>query len=520
MNKLQRMIDESRYVVFFGGAGVSTESGIKDFRSSDGLYSEMRETPPEVILSHAYFTSHTEEFYRYYKDKLLCEGILPNEAHKKLRELELAGKLKAVITQNIDGLHQAAGSREVIELHGSVHRNFCTVCHKVYDAAFVAAQDGVPRCSCGGLIKPDVVLYDEELSEEAVSRAVSHIARADLLIVAGTSLMVYPAAGLLRYFHGKYLALINRDETPLDRLANFVSHDKVGEVLGRVAVTARIESGDMALEISSHGAEAQHVIVDGKEQLWQDGGRGLWEGHSPVLFPIGSSLKDDRYFYDGQWYAMERHGFAKNSLFRLEHLSEHQAVFCLTDTKETQKHYPFSFEFRVDYRLEGRSLVISYCVKNTGKQTLPVSFGSHEAYACDGIEDYELVFDKDEFLDVAVFDGSLITGETKRRMLKNGALPLEKNAFRPEFLMSKNHRSRSLLLRKRDNSRRIRIDFPGMDYLVLWHVSGGEYICIEPWCSYIDRTDSDGDITKREGILLVEPHETVTKTHTITFEAV
>ncbi len=236
MNKLQHMIDESRYVVFFGGAGVSTESGLKDFRSRDGLYSEKQAVPPEVILSHEYFAAHTEEFYRYYKDKLLCEGVLPNEAHKKLCEMELAGKLKAIITQNIDGLHQAAGSREVIELHGSVHRNFCTVCHAVYDAAYVAAHDGVPHCSCGGLIKPDVVLYDEALNQETVERAVFHLAKADLLIVAGTSLAVYPAAGLLRYFHGRYLALINRDETPLDRLANFVSHEAVGEVLKEVIV--------------------------------------------------------------------------------------------------------------------------------------------------------------------------------------------------------------------------------------------------------------------------------------------
>ena len=230
------MIDESRYVVFFGGAGVSTESGLKDFRSRDGLYSEKQAVPPEVILSHEYFAAHTEEFYRYYKDKLLCEGVLPNEAHKKLYEMELAGKLKAIITQNIDGLHQAAGSREVIELHGSVHRNFCTVCHAVYDAAYVAAHDGVPHCSCGGLIKPDVVLYDEALNQETIERAVFHLAKADLLIVAGTSLAVYPAAGLLRYFHGRYLALINRDETPLDRLANFVSHEAVGEVLKEVIV--------------------------------------------------------------------------------------------------------------------------------------------------------------------------------------------------------------------------------------------------------------------------------------------
>lgn len=234
MNKLQLMIEASEYVVFFGGAGVSTESGIKDFRSKDGLYSEKNDVPPEFILSHGYFEKHTEEFFKYYREKMLNPGILSNAAHKKLAELEQRGKLKAIITQNIDGLHQAAGSKNVYELHGSVHRNYCTKCKKMFDADYILNSNGVPHCECGGVIKPDVVLYDEALSDDVVNAAVTHIAKADLLIVAGTSLMVYPAAGLLGYFHGKYLALINKDETPVDKIANFVSHDLVGKVLSEI----------------------------------------------------------------------------------------------------------------------------------------------------------------------------------------------------------------------------------------------------------------------------------------------
>ncbi len=236
MNKLQNMIDESSYVVFFGGAGVSTESGIKDFKGKDGLYNEKNDIPPEFILSHGYFEKHTEEFFKFYKDKMLNPGVLPNAAHKKLAEMEKSGKLKAIITQNIDGPHQAAGSENVYELHGSVHRNYCTKCGKMYGAEYVLNSTGIPHCECGGVIKPDVVLYDEALSDEVVNKAVAHIAKADLLIVAGTSLTVYPAAGLLGYFHGKYLALINKDETLVDKIANFVSHDKVGEVLSGIIV--------------------------------------------------------------------------------------------------------------------------------------------------------------------------------------------------------------------------------------------------------------------------------------------
>lgn len=236
MNKLQLMIDQSNYIVFFGGAGVSTESGIKDFRSKDGLYNEKNDIPPEFILSHGYFEKHTQEFFDYYRAKMLNPDVLPNAAHKKLAELEKAGKLKAVITQNIDSLHQKAGSKNVYELHGSVERNYCTKCGKMYDSDFILHSDGIPTCSCGGVIKPDVVLYDEALSDEVVSGAIAHISKADLLIVAGTSLTVYPAAGILGYFHGQYLALINKDSTPIDNIANFVSHDKVGEVLGSIEV--------------------------------------------------------------------------------------------------------------------------------------------------------------------------------------------------------------------------------------------------------------------------------------------
>ncbi|MDP4133239.1 MAG: NAD-dependent protein deacylase [Bacillota bacterium] len=236
MNKLQFIIDSSNYIVFFGGAGVSTESGLKDFRSVDGLYSEHYDVPPEEILSHHYFVQNREKFYEFYKEKLLCPDIKPNKAHLKLTEMEKAGKLAAIITQNIDGLHQMAGSTNVYELHGSVHRNYCETCKKFYDANYILNSQGAPKCSCGGFIKPDVVLYDESLDDEVVKGAVEHISKADALIVAGTSLMVYPAAGLLRYFHGKYLALINRDPTPLDNLANFVSHEKVGEVLGEITV--------------------------------------------------------------------------------------------------------------------------------------------------------------------------------------------------------------------------------------------------------------------------------------------
>ena len=233
---LQQIIDSSRRIVFFGGAGVSTESGIPDFRSVDGLYHQKYDVPPETILSHTYFMRHTEEFFRFYRDKMLCLTAKPNAAHLKLAELEQAGKLTAVVTQNIDGLHTAAGSKNVYELHGSVHRNYCMQCGKFYDADFMLHSEGIPRCTCGGIIKPDVVLYEESLDDATVEGAVRAIEEADTLIVAGTSLTVYPAAGMLRYFSGSHLVLINRDETPMDHLASLVIRDKVGEVLGGIAV--------------------------------------------------------------------------------------------------------------------------------------------------------------------------------------------------------------------------------------------------------------------------------------------
>lgn len=229
---LQRMVDESRQIVFFGGAGVSTESGIPDFRSVDGLYNQKYDWPPETILSHTFFMKKPEEFFRFYRDKMLPLEAKPNKAHLKLAEWEAAGKLLAVVTQNIDGLHQAAGSKRVYELHGSIHRNYCMKCGKFYPPEYIRdSADPIPLCSCGGRMKPDVVLYEEGLDNDVVSGAVSAISRADMLIVAGTSLTVYPAAGLVRYFRGSRLVLINRDATPMDSECNLVIHDKVGEVL-------------------------------------------------------------------------------------------------------------------------------------------------------------------------------------------------------------------------------------------------------------------------------------------------
>ena len=236
VNELQKLVDKSQNIVFFGGAGVSTESGIPDFRSVDGLYNQKYDYPPEEILSHTFFERHTDEFYRFYRDKMLCLDKKPNKAHLKLAELEKAGKLSAVVTQNIDGLHQAAGSKRVYELHGSVLRNYCRKCRKFYTAEFIKESDGVPKCECGGVIKPDVVLYEEGLDDSVVSGALNAIMQADLLIIAGTSLTVYPAAGFIRYFNGEKIVLINRDSTPFDSQADLVIHDKVGEVLGQIKV--------------------------------------------------------------------------------------------------------------------------------------------------------------------------------------------------------------------------------------------------------------------------------------------
>lgn len=230
---LKTWIEASDNIVFFGGAGVSTESGIPDFRSTDGLYHQKFEYPPETILSHAFFYQHTEYFYRFYREKMLPLEAEPNAAHRALAALERAGKLRAIVTQNIDGLHQKAGSKNVYELHGSIWRNYCTKCGKSYSAEFIRDSGGVPHCACGGLIKPDVVLYEEGLDEKTIKGAVRAIAEADVLIVGGTSLTVYPAAGLIRYYGGNRLVLINRDETPYDGYANLIFREPIGQVLGQ-----------------------------------------------------------------------------------------------------------------------------------------------------------------------------------------------------------------------------------------------------------------------------------------------
>lgn len=232
--QLKKWIDESDNIVFFGGAGVSTESGIPDFRSVDGLYNQKYDYPPETILSHTFFMKKTEEFYKFYHDKMLIEGAKPNKAHFKLAELEAQGKLKAVITQNIDGLHQEAGSKEVMELHGSVQRNYCMKCKKFYDFSYIKNAAGVPKCECGGTIKPDVVLYEEGLDNETIEKSVRYIANADVLIIAGTSLAVYPAAGLIDYYRGNKLVVINLSSTPRDAYANLCIEGKVGEILSQI----------------------------------------------------------------------------------------------------------------------------------------------------------------------------------------------------------------------------------------------------------------------------------------------
>ena len=236
LETLQQYIDEAKSIVFFGGAGVSTESGVPDFRSVDGLYHQKWDYPPETILSHTFFVGQTGEFYRFYKEKMLCLTVQPNAAHKKLAELEAAGKLTAVITQNIDGLHQAAGSKNVLELHGSVHRNYCTRCRKGYDARYMKEAVGIPLCECGGVIKPDVVLYEESLNGDTIEKAVEALQSADLLLIGGTSLAVYPAAGLIQYFGGKRIVLLNRDVTPYDGRATLCIREPIGRVLEQIVV--------------------------------------------------------------------------------------------------------------------------------------------------------------------------------------------------------------------------------------------------------------------------------------------
>ncbi len=234
IEQLRQWIAESNHIVFFGGAGVSTESGIPDFRSTDGLYHQTYRYPPETILSHSFYLSHTEEFYTFYRDKMLCLHAKPNMAHKKLALLEKQGKLKAVITQNIDGLHQAAGSQNVLELHGCVHRNFCQQCHRCYPAEHVLQSIGVPHCACGGVVKPDVVLYEEGLDEETLAASMRYLSEADMLIIGGTSLTVYPAAGLIRYYSGNRLVVINKSPTPADASADLLIQGGIAGVLGSV----------------------------------------------------------------------------------------------------------------------------------------------------------------------------------------------------------------------------------------------------------------------------------------------
>ena len=236
ITRLNEMIKECDRIVFFGGAGVSTESGIPDFRSQDGLYHQQYKYPPETIVSHSFFQQKTDEFYEFYKEKMIALDAKPNAAHKKLAELEQAGKLTAVITQNIDGLHQLAGSKEVYELHGSVHRNYCTRCHQFYPVEHIVAAQGIPRCECGGLIKPDVVLYEEGLDSDTISKSVKAISEADMLIIGGTSLAVYPAAGFIDYFHGKYIVVVNKSETQRSVQASLVINDAIGKVFEQIVV--------------------------------------------------------------------------------------------------------------------------------------------------------------------------------------------------------------------------------------------------------------------------------------------
>ena len=235
VRKMDELIDQTDNIVFFGGAGVSTESGIPDFRSVDGLYHQKYDYPPETILSHTFYRERPEEFFRFYRDKMLYLDAQPNAAHKKLAQWEREGKLKAVITQNIDGLHQKAGSRNVLELHGSVLRNYCERCHKFYDAQDILNSEGIPRCSCGGMIKPDVVLYEEGLDSDILNRAVRAIAEADVLIIGGTSLAVYPAAGLIDYYRGHKLILVNSTPTPRDAEADLVVQGSIGEIFAQLS---------------------------------------------------------------------------------------------------------------------------------------------------------------------------------------------------------------------------------------------------------------------------------------------
>lgn len=234
VKKLQELMDDSHNIVFFGGAGVSTESNIPDFRSADGLYQQQYKYSPEQIVSHTFFQHHTEAFYEFYKEKMMFLDAVPNAAHRKLAQLENQGKLSAVITQNIDGLHQAAGSKNVLELHGSIHRNYCQRCGKFYDASYVKNSEGVPTCSCGGRIKPDVVLYEEALDQNIIQKSIRAISQADMLVIGGTSLVVYPAAGFIDYFRGKHLVVINKSATAREIGAELTIAAPIGEILGQI----------------------------------------------------------------------------------------------------------------------------------------------------------------------------------------------------------------------------------------------------------------------------------------------
>ena len=236
VRKLQEIIDDSRRIVFFGGAGVSTESGIPDFRSADGIYHQHYKYAPEQVVSHSFFKAHPDVFYEFYKEKMMCLEAEPNAAHRKLAQMEEAGRLTAVITQNIDGLHQKAGSKKVYELHGSIHRNYCQKCGRFYDAAYVKASPGIPRCECGGIIKPDVVLYEESLDSMTIEKSIRAIAEADTLIIGGTSLVVYPAAGFIDYFRGKHLVVINQSATAREVGAELSISAPIGEILGQIKV--------------------------------------------------------------------------------------------------------------------------------------------------------------------------------------------------------------------------------------------------------------------------------------------
>lgn len=238
INQLQEIINSSDNIVFFGGAGVSTESGIPDFRSESGIFKSLEKygATPETLVSHSYYLDHTEEFFNYYKENLIFKDAKPNSAHITLVKLEKAGKLKAVITQNIDGLHQKAGSKEVLELHGSVHRNYCQICGKEYDLDYILESESIPKCDCGGIVKPDVVLYEEPLNNAILSFAIDYIRNADTLIIGGTSLVVYPAAGLINYFKGNNLVLINKSETQYDNIASLVINDAIGETLRQIKI--------------------------------------------------------------------------------------------------------------------------------------------------------------------------------------------------------------------------------------------------------------------------------------------